>query len=73
VAALFAKAVAEGVWDRLAVMFAKAAAECVRDTLAVVDAGRLILRGVGQPVDPPLPTFEPGDARHLCELTADLI
>jgi NAD(P)-dependent dehydrogenase (short-subunit alcohol dehydrogenase family) len=60
----------------LAAMFAKAPAESVRDTLAVMDgqpAGRLILRAVGEPVDPGLTTFDPGDARRLYDVTRQLI
>lgn len=58
-----------------AALFAKAPEESVRDTLAVMDnqpAGRLILRAVGQPVDPTLPTFDPDNARRLYDLTVPL-
>jgi NAD(P)-dependent dehydrogenase (short-subunit alcohol dehydrogenase family) len=59
-----------------AALFAKAPVESVRDTLAVMDAQpaeRLILRAVGQPVDPGLKTFDPDAARRLYELTKQLI
>lgn len=59
-----------------AALFAKAPEESVRDTLAVMDdqpADRLILRAVGKPVDPELPTFDPEQARRLYELTADMV
>jgi hypothetical protein len=59
-----------------AALFAKPPAESVQDTLAVMDDQpdeRLILRAVGVPVDPALETFDPGDAKRLYELTADLI
>ncbi|GAA1667753.1 hypothetical protein GCM10009745_07570 [Kribbella yunnanensis] len=60
----------------LGAVLAKSPAESVRDTLAVMDAQpteRLILRAVGTPVDPALPTFDPANARRLYELTAPLI
>jgi NAD(P)-dependent dehydrogenase (short-subunit alcohol dehydrogenase family) len=59
-----------------AALFAKPAAESVRDTVAVMDAQppeRLILRAVGQPVDPGLATFDPQDARRLYELTRKML
>jgi NAD(P)-dependent dehydrogenase (short-subunit alcohol dehydrogenase family) len=59
-----------------AALFAKPPEESVRDTLAVMDdqpAERLILRAVGEPVDPGLKTFDAGDARRLYELTKQLI
>ena len=58
-----------------AALFAKAPAESVRDTLGVMDdqpAERLILRAVGTPVDPSLPTFDPDNARRLYGLTAGM-
>jgi hypothetical protein len=59
-----------------AALFAKPPAESVRDTLEVMDrqpAERLILRAVGQPVDPALKTFDPDDAKRLYELTREMI
>lgn len=58
-----------------AALFAKDPAESVRDTLGVMDdqpAERLILRAVGKPVDPALPTFDPENARRLYDLTAPM-
>ncbi|GAA0610326.1 SDR family NAD(P)-dependent oxidoreductase [Kribbella sandramycini] len=59
-----------------AAAFAKSPADGARDTLAVMDdqpAERLILRAVGKPVDPGLPTFDPANARRLYELTAPML